>query len=147
MSTEEPTGQASFAKKLDITMEGQKSSGKIYRLEDVAQHADAQDLWIAIHNKVYDITKFLEEHPGGLEVLLENAGQEATYAFEDVGHSLDARDLLSQYYIGDLHQDDRTEKAATAVVTENNGSSTNLLVVLGVAALAAISYYMFTSRA
>ena len=29
---------------------------------------------------------------------------EATYAFEDVGHSLDARDLLAQYYIGDLHE-------------------------------------------
>ena len=35
--------------------------------------------------------------------MLEHAGSEATYAFEDVGHSLDARDLLAQYYIGDVH--------------------------------------------
>ena len=44
------------------------------------------------------------QHPGGIEVLLDYAGMEATYAFEDVGHSLDARDLLAQYYIGDLHE-------------------------------------------
>lgn len=47
---------------------------------------------------------YIFQHPGGVEVLLENAGLEATYAFEDVGHSLDARELLDQYYIAELHK-------------------------------------------
>uniref|UniRef100_G1N8Z8 Cytochrome b5 type B n=1 Tax=Meleagris gallopavo TaxID=9103 RepID=G1N8Z8_MELGA len=42
-------------------------------------------------------------HPGGEEVLLEQAGRDATESFEDVGHSTDAREMLKQYYIGELH--------------------------------------------
>lgn len=137
----------SFSKNLDITMDSQKSSGKIYKLEEVALHNSAEDIWMAIHNKVYDITKFIDEHPGGMEVLIENAGLEATYAFEDVGHSLDARDLLSQYYIGDLHEEDRTAKAATAAATEEGGLSSNVVMVMGVAVLAAISFYVFSNKA
>ncbi len=40
--------------------------------------------------------------PGGEEVLLEHAGGDATEAFEDVGHSEDARELLNTYLIGNL---------------------------------------------
>ncbi|NXM76382.1 CYB5B protein, partial [Serilophus lunatus] len=43
------------------------------------------------------------QHPGGEEVLLEQAGRDATESFEDVGHSTDAREMLKQYYIGELH--------------------------------------------
>lgn len=43
------------------------------------------------------------QHPGGEEVLLEQAGADATESFEDVGHSTDAREMLQQYYIGELH--------------------------------------------
>lgn len=45
----------------------------------------------------------LFQHPGGEEVLLEQAGRDATESFEDVGHSTDAREMLKQYYIGELH--------------------------------------------
>ncbi|NXI71539.1 CYB5B protein, partial [Anseranas semipalmata] len=43
------------------------------------------------------------QHPGGEEVLLEQAGRDATESFEDVGHSTDAREMLKQYYIGEIH--------------------------------------------
>lgn len=42
------------------------------------------------------------QHPGGEEVLLEQAGKEASEAFEDVGHSTDARELMKKYRIGQL---------------------------------------------
>ena len=34
---------------------------------------------------------------------LSFAGGDATEAFEDVGHSTDARDLMKDYLIGELH--------------------------------------------
>lgn len=34
---------------------------------------------------------------------MEQAGADATESFEDVGHSTDAREMLIQYYIGELH--------------------------------------------
>ena len=36
-------------------------------------------------------------------MLLEQAGADATESFEDVGHSIDAREILQQYLIGELH--------------------------------------------
>ena len=42
------------------------------------------------------------QHPGGEEVLIEQAGKDATESFEDVGHSTDARDIMKKYKIGEL---------------------------------------------
>lgn len=42
------------------------------------------------------------QHPGGEEVLLDEGAKDATEAFEDVGHSDEARELLEKYYVGDL---------------------------------------------
>lgn len=44
-----------------------------------------------------------KQHPGGEEVLREQAGGDATESFEDVGHSTDARELSQTYIIGELH--------------------------------------------
>jgi len=42
------------------------------------------------------------QHPGGDEVLVEEAGKDATEAFEDVGHSDEAREQLKPLFIGDF---------------------------------------------
>ena len=40
------------------------------------------------------------KHPGGEEVLKEQHGLDASNAFEDVGHSSDAREQMKTYEIG-----------------------------------------------
>ncbi|CAI4226056.1 unnamed protein product [Auanema sp. JU1783] len=72
----------------------------------VASHNNSKSCWIIVGNKVYDVTKFLDEHPGGCEVLLELAGQDATEAFEDIGHSSDARAMKEEYLVGSLEKAD-----------------------------------------
>jgi len=84
----------------------QQEVGQILSLEEVEKHNDSESTWIIINNHVYDVTKFLDEHPGGEEVLLEQAGKDATEAFEDVGHSTDARNLMKTYRIGQLREED-----------------------------------------
>ncbi|KAF8394114.1 hypothetical protein HHK36_020319 [Tetracentron sinense] len=51
---------------------------------------------------VYDVTKFLEDHPGGDDVLLSATGKDATDDFEDVGHSNNAREMMEEYYVGSI---------------------------------------------
>uniref|UniRef100_A0A8D2AYA3 Cytochrome b5 heme-binding domain-containing protein n=1 Tax=Sciurus vulgaris TaxID=55149 RepID=A0A8D2AYA3_SCIVU len=87
--------------------EGGETSVTYHGLEEVMKRNSSKELWLVIHGRVYDITRFLNEHPGGEEVLLEQAGTDASESFEDVGHSSDAREMLKQYYIGDVrsHQD------------------------------------------
>ncbi|RVW19114.1 Cytochrome b5 [Vitis vinifera] len=52
--------------------------------------------------KVYDVTKFLEDHPGGDDVLLSATGKDATDDFEDVGHSSSARAMMDEFHVGDI---------------------------------------------
>ncbi|XP_047646352.1 cytochrome b5 type B [Phacochoerus africanus] len=86
--------------------QGVETSVTYYRLEEVAKRNSSKELWLVIHGRVYDVTRFMNEHPGGEEVLMEQAGRDATESFEDVGHSSDAREMLKQYYIGDVHPND-----------------------------------------
>ncbi|KAH0396730.1 cytochrome b5 reductase-like protein, partial [Aureobasidium melanogenum] len=86
-----------------------------YTLAQVAEHKAQGDSWIVIHNKVYDVTSYIAEdnHPGGVEVLSESAGTNATESFEDIGHSEDAREQLEPMYIGEIAQEDAAEDLET----------------------------------
>lgn len=45
--------------KMDTTNELQVSSAELKK------HSTRQDCWVAVHSKVWDLTDFLDEHPGG----------------------------------------------------------------------------------
>jgi len=74
----------------------------MYTEDEVSYHCDPNSCWIIIDGKVYDVTEFLYEHPGGIDIMLEYGGHDATSAFSDVGHSKDAKSILKKYYIGDI---------------------------------------------
>ncbi|KYK60318.1 cytochrome b5 [Drechmeria coniospora] len=58
------------------------SSDKKFTTADVGQHKDADNgYWLIVENGVYDLTKFMDEHPGGDKVLKRFAGKNATKAF------------------------------------------------------------------
>jgi Cytochrome b5-like Heme/Steroid binding domain len=117
---------------------------------EVANHSSKKDLYVVIHDTVYNASSFVDEHPyvpptnpqlpqpipcpvfqtswhislsymlltlckedsllinctavyrGGEEVLLDVGGQDATEAFEDVGHSDEAREILEGLKVGKL---------------------------------------------
>ncbi|KAK2859797.1 hypothetical protein Q5P01_004417 [Channa striata] len=124
---------------------------RYYRLAEIEQQKSSKSTWIIIHNKVYDVTKFLEEHPGGEEVLREQAGENATESFEDVGHSSDAREMASGMVIGEVHPDDRHKintPAETLVtpVKEETSWWTNLLIPAVAAATVTLMYRIYTTE-
>ncbi|KAJ8400511.1 hypothetical protein AAFF_G00396350 [Aldrovandia affinis] len=100
-----------------------ESNVKYYTLEEIQHHNMSKDSWLIIHDKVYDVTSFLEEHPGGEDVLLEQAGSDATESFEDVGHSTDAKEMMQQYLVGNLHLDDRNKDSKEILITNSGESS------------------------
>ncbi|KAI8064581.1 FMN-dependent dehydrogenase-domain-containing protein [Gongronella butleri] len=57
---------------------------KVLSAEEVSKHNKKDDVWVILHGKVYDLTKFLPEHPGGQKIILKYAGMDATKAFEPI---------------------------------------------------------------
>lgn len=50
--------------------------------EEVAKHNSRQSCWVVIRGKVYDLTAFLDDHPGGANSILKYAGKDATEEYE-----------------------------------------------------------------
>ncbi|TRY69572.1 hypothetical protein TCAL_07638 [Tigriopus californicus] len=67
---------------------------------EVQEHDSPEDGWMVFYNKVYDVTDFLNQHPGGSFVMHEYLGRDATSAFS--GHSSDAYEIMDDYMIGVL---------------------------------------------
>jgi L-lactate dehydrogenase (cytochrome) len=71
---------------------------------------------VVIHGKVYDLTKFLPEHPGGPRIILKYAGKDATDAFEPI-HPPDIIDryLSAEACMGEISEEEleTTEKVET----------------------------------
>ena len=104
------TGNASRNQDTGTQNPNATDSGTRYiSLDEISPHDSADDCWFAIHGKVYDVTPFIQGglHPGG-DVILEGCGTDATVLFETrpmgsgTPHSERARNLLENYYIGEL---------------------------------------------
>ncbi|EMR64065.1 hypothetical protein MGN70_007642 [Eutypa lata] len=55
---------------------------KTFTAKDVAEHKDEKNgVWIIVDSDVYDVTNFLEEHPGGAKILKRMGGKNATKQF------------------------------------------------------------------
>ncbi|KAI3705871.1 hypothetical protein L1987_76120 [Smallanthus sonchifolius] len=78
--------------------------------DDVAKHNKIDDCWIIISGKVYDVTPFMDDHPGGGEVMRKATGKDATVDYSDVGHSAAANEMMQKYYVGEFDQSTIPEK-------------------------------------
>lgn len=73
-------------------------------LNEVALHKSEESCWIVLEGKVLDVTHYLEEHPGGVNKIMHVAGQDATKAFRDAKHSIDAFQTSEKFVIGTLEK-------------------------------------------
>ena len=50
------------------------ASSRLIDLEEVKKHTTEKSGWLVVHGNVYDVTEFLEEHPGGYDIILTSTG-------------------------------------------------------------------------
>lgn len=89
-----------------------EESGYALTRKVVSFHNTANDAWVIYNGGVYDITIFLETHPGGADIILDKLGSDITEAIQGLvngepssalhQHSPFAFKLLSKYKIGQL---------------------------------------------
>ncbi|MDD2753808.1 MAG: DUF5011 domain-containing protein [Candidatus Portnoybacteria bacterium] len=89
---------------------------------DVATHNSQTNCWVIANNRVYNITAYLPNHPGGINAILPYCGHDITSAFS--GHSQNANTILANYYVSDLIIPDTTRP----VITRLGVSPVNVIV-------------------
>lgn len=91
---------ASFSKMTNSSPDVSKRSLRTFSMAEVSQHNTPQSCWLAVRGKVYDVTSFVQKHPGGVSAILKHGGEEATEHF--AFHSREAQKQWSQFQIGVL---------------------------------------------
>ncbi|KAJ3890084.1 FMN-dependent dehydrogenase-domain-containing protein [Lentinula edodes] len=86
--------------------------------KEVAQHNGRESCWIIVHGKVYDVTEFLNDHPGGSRIILKYAGKDATQEYDPI-HPPDAitSNLPPEKHLGPV-QPDTVEKVEIQITDE-----------------------------
>ncbi|KAL3477610.1 FMN-dependent dehydrogenase-domain-containing protein [Aspergillus californicus] len=77
------------------------SNGPLISQAELQKHASPENCWIVVHSRVYDMTDFLDEHPGGSAIILKYAGTDASKAYGEVhASSMIHKTLTSQQFKG-----------------------------------------------
>jgi cytochrome b involved in lipid metabolism len=71
-------------------------------LEELSKHNKEDDLWICINGTVYDVTNFLEHHPGKTGPLLHYAGKDGSPGFNKVHPTMDIFKAMTVRNLGKL---------------------------------------------
>ncbi|KAL9667054.1 hypothetical protein QQ045_002419 [Rhodiola kirilowii] len=74
---------------------------KVFTAAEVALHNKRIDCWIIIKDRIYDVTSYVEEHPGG-DAILTHAGDDSSEGFFGPQHATRVFDMIEDFYIGDL---------------------------------------------
>lgn len=87
---------------------------------EVASHNTLQNCWLIISGKVYNVTSYISQHPGGAQMIVNQCGKDGTTAFATKGgsggnHSNNAYSLLNNYLIGTLGTTVPTNPTATPI--------------------------------
>lgn len=89
-----------------------------YTVDEVAERnfKGGKECWLIYKNNVYNVTDYLDDHPGGPDLVTDWAGKDCTKAFNDAGHSAEALRDFKPYKIGTV--------AAAGSVQQNSNTNT-----------------------
>lgn len=81
-----------------------------YTKEDIAKHKDLESgIWVSYKNGVYDITEFVESHPGGTAKIMLAAGSsiDPFWLMYQQHNHVNVHEILEEYRIGNLARTDQ----------------------------------------
>lgn len=79
------------------------TGGKLLKVskEELSKHNTQDDCWIAVHGKVYNVTPYLDYHPGGVDEMMRSAGKDGTELFNEVHQYVNFASMLKKCHVGD----------------------------------------------
>ncbi|KAL1903472.1 hypothetical protein Sste5346_000099 [Sporothrix stenoceras] len=94
---------------------------------DVAAHNSRSSCWVIVSGKAYDVTEFLDEHPGGARSILRFAGRDATAEYEPLHPPGTIESLPKDKHLGPV--DDLTLEPEPTATTSEIQTSTSPLIM------------------
>ncbi|XP_043579156.1 cytochrome b5 reductase 4 isoform X1 [Bombus pyrosoma] len=96
---------------------------RVVTLSELATHNKQNDAWIAIRGIVFNVTRYMDFHPGGVNELMRGVGKDATKLFENVHAWVNYQSILQKCVVGRLSRG--SVSGTTSSPTENDDSSTS----------------------
>ncbi|KAF9425525.1 fatty acid alpha-hydroxylase [Podila epigama] len=99
---------------------------RTFTLAEVQSHNNKDSTWVIHNNKVYDVTSFIMDHPGGEEYILDHAGQDITQLMSDPIlhlHSEGAYEMLDEFFLGSFNRTSTTTSTSKVSSTYHADSS------------------------
>ncbi|CAO1614841.1 unnamed protein product [Sympodiomycopsis kandeliae] len=75
---------------------------KQFEASEVKEHKTEESAWVIVDGAVYDVTEFLDDHPGGKKILLKNCGKDASEAFWNYHSEKVLKSVADEYKIGEV---------------------------------------------
>jgi len=72
---------------------------------ELRKHRKRKDAWMAINGAVYNVTHYMDYHPGGWDELVRGAGKDATDMFNEIHKWVNYQGLLEACLVGKLVDD------------------------------------------
>lgn len=105
----DPKGWMEMQKTVPVRYSEKSVPPVVYSREEVSKHNRVSDCWVIIDDKVYDLTDFVNMHPGGSSSLVAHAGTDVTVPFYNI-HSDDTHVFKAAYAIGRVGDGDERKE-------------------------------------
>jgi flavocytochrome c len=104
-------------------IKNQLNSEKFFTWDEVKKHCSEKDCWIVIRDKVYDVSEFMADHPGGKESILIYAGADATEQFELIHQDVVLKKYGPSMCIGKLAEKKLRNNSTNSKKSLNNNDN------------------------
>ncbi|PWN51308.1 Inositolphosphorylceramide-B hydroxylase [Violaceomyces palustris] len=101
---------------------------KVFSDSEVSKHSTLEDCWVIHRGKVYNVTDFVMDHPGGEDLIGRYAGKDMGEIMDDPiehSHSDSAYEVLEEYLIGRLVDDAEPSSEAGDIY---NGKDSSIVI-------------------
>jgi len=85
--------------------------------QELARHNKVDDAWMAIRGRVFNVTRYMDFHPGGVDELMRGVGSDATKLFDEVHAWVNYPQLLGKCYVGPLKENETKPPKDTPQIT------------------------------
>ncbi|KAG0041329.1 fatty acid alpha-hydroxylase, partial [Gryganskiella cystojenkinii] len=97
-----------------------------YTAEQVQAHNSAHSCWVIHDNEVFDMTSFVQDHPGGDEYILDHAGKDITDIMKDElshKHSEGAYEMMEDFKVGTLASSTTRQRKPVKTSKDNHSNT------------------------